>query len=162
MTDSAKRARHGLDDLDVAILSELQTDARITHAELARRLNLSGPAIHQRVKRLERQGFVRRVVALLDRELLGQDLMCFVHVAMQAHHRDRLGTFRETAQRLPEVLECHHLTGEYDFLLKVLAPDRPSLERLLVEKLSTIPGVGRLQTSVVLSEVKHTTAIPIE
>ena len=71
MADSAKRARHGLDDLDVAILSELQSDARITHAELARRLSLSGPAIHQRVRRLERQGYVKRVVALLDRELLG-------------------------------------------------------------------------------------------
>jgi Lrp/AsnC family transcriptional regulator, leucine-responsive regulatory protein len=155
-------ANIGLDDLDIMILQALQTDASLSNAELARRLNLSQPATHNRVKRLERRGYIRRTVALLDRELLGHDLLCFVQVIMQAHHKDRIETFQQAVQAMPQVLECHHLTGEYDFLLKVIAPNRKELERLLVEKLSVIPGVGRIQTNVVLSEVKFTTTIPLE
>lgn len=151
-----------LDELDAAILGMLQEDASLTNAELARRLHISPPAVHSRIKRLKRQGYIQRVVALLDRELLGHDMLCFVQVIMQGHHRDRIDAFRQAVQDIPQVLECHHMTGEYDFLLKVLAYNRTALERLLVEKLSVIPGVARLQTSVVLSEVKRTTAIPLE
>lgn len=153
---------HGLDDLDLAILGILQRDADTSIAELARRLSLSPPATHQRVRRLKQRGYIRQTVALLDQALLGHDLMCFIHVNMQAHHKDRLESFRAAVQDLPEVLECHHVTGEHDYLLKVISPNRKALERLLVEKLSVIPGVGRIQTSVVLSEVKSTTAIPLE
>ncbi len=152
----------GLDETDVMILNQLQTDASLTKADLARQLHLSQPAINQRIKRLEKRGYIQRYVALLDRELLGHDLLCFIQVVMQAHHRDRIGVFRQVVQDMPEVLECHHMTGEFDFLVKVVVPNRKALERLLVEKLSTIPGVARIQTSMVLCEVKNTTAIPLE
>jgi len=162
VTMSDDTTTHGLDDLDLAILRVLQADADTSVAELARSLNLSPPATHQRVRRLKRRGYVRQTVALLDHTLLGHDLMCFVHINMLAHHRDRLDVFSAAVRDLPEVLECHHVTGEHDFLLKVISSNRKGLERLLVEKLSVIPGVGRIQTSVVLSEVKATTAIPLE
>ena len=141
--------RTGLDDIDVEILRLLQDDASISKAELGRRLNLSQPAVHHRVKRLEERGYIQRYVAILDHELLGLDLICFVQV-------------EQAVLAMPEVLDCHHLTGDADFLLKVVAPNRKALEHLLVERLSTLPGVTHLETSVVLREVKHVTALPLE
>jgi DNA-binding Lrp family transcriptional regulator len=152
----------GLDDLDLELLRHLQRDASISKADLSRLLNLSQPAINHRVKRLEARGYVRRYVALLDRELLGLDLLCFVQISVQRHHRDHIVAFEEAVRAMPEVLDCHHMTGEFDFLLKIVVTNRKALETLLVERLSTLPGVTRLQTSVVLSEVKHVTEIPIE
>jgi DNA-binding Lrp family transcriptional regulator len=157
-----KDAHTGLDDLDLELLKRLQTDASASKADLGRHLNLSQPAIHHRIKRLEERGYILRYVALLDRELLGLDLMCFVQVSVQRHHRDHIVAFEQAVLAMPEVLDCHHMTGEFDFLLKVVVPNRRALEMLLVERLSTLPGVTHLQTSVVLSEVKHVTALPLE
>ena len=152
----------GLDELDLALLTHLQRDASISKAEVSRLLTLSQPAVHHRIRRLETRGYIQRYVALLDRELLGLDLLCFVQVSVQRHHRDHIIAFEQAVLAMPQVLDCHHLTGDFDFLLKVVAPNRRALETLLVERLSTLPGVTRLQTSVVLSEVKHVTEIPIE
>ena len=152
----------GLDDLDLDLLRHLQVDSSISKADLGRLLNLSQPAVHHRIRRLEDRGYIQRYVALLDRELLGLDLLCFVQVSVQKHHRDHIVAFEQAVQAMPEVVDCHHLTGEFDFLLKVVVTHRKALETLLVERLSTLPGVTRLQTSVVLSEVKHVTAFPLE
>jgi DNA-binding Lrp family transcriptional regulator len=150
-----------LDELDRHILHELQTDARIANAELARRLNLSPPAVHARVRRLEEQGYIRGYVALLDRERLGFDMFCFIQISLQLHQIEQVNHFRTTIQQIPEVLECHHVTGEYDYLLKIAVRNRQELERLVMEKLTPIPGVARIHTSLVFSEVKTSTALPI-
>ncbi len=152
----------GLDEIDLELLRHLQHDASITKADLGRQLNLSQPAVHHRVRRLEERGYIRRYVALLDRELLGLDLTCFVQVSVQRHHRDHIVAFEQAVQAIPEVLDCHHMTGEFDFLLRVVVTNRKALETLLVDRLSTLPGVAHLQTSVVLSEVKQITALPLE
>jgi Lrp/AsnC family leucine-responsive transcriptional regulator len=151
-----------LDDLDRHILHELQSDARIANAELARRLNLSPPAVHARVRRLEEQGYIRGYVALLDRERLGFDMFCFIQISLQLHQIEQVNHFRTTIQQIPEVLECHHVTGEYDYLLKIAVRNRQELERLVMEKLTPIPGVARIHTSLVFSEVKTSTALPIK
>ncbi len=150
-----------LDELDRHILHELQTDARIANAELARRLNLSPPAVHARVRRLEEQGYIRGYVALLDRERLGFDMFCFIQISLQLHQIEQVNHFRTTIQQIPEVLECHHVTGEYDYLLKIAVRNRQELERLVMEKLTPIPGVARIHTSLVFSEVKTSTALPV-
>jgi Lrp/AsnC family leucine-responsive transcriptional regulator len=150
-----------LDDLDRAILHELQADGRLSNADLARRIGLSPPATHARVRRLERDGVVARYVALLDPEAAGYDLLCFVSVGLRAHHRDEIERFRETVAAMPEVLEVHHVTGEYDYLLRVVLHNRRDLERFAVERLAPIPGIGRIQTSLVLREVKRTTQLPL-
>jgi Lrp/AsnC family leucine-responsive transcriptional regulator len=150
-----------LDELDRHILHELQSDARIANAELARRLNLSPPAVHARVRRLEEQGYIRGYVALLDRERLGFDMFCFIQISLQLHQIEQVNHFRTTIQQIPEVLECHHVTGEYDYLLKIAVRNRQELERLVMEKLTPIPGVARIHTSLVFSEVKTSTALPI-
>jgi DNA-binding Lrp family transcriptional regulator len=151
-----------LDDIDRAILRELQTDGRISNLDLSRRIDLSPPATHARVRRLERAGLIRGYVAIVDRESAGFDLLCFVSVEMQVHQYQGIETFRSHIRAMPEVLECHHLTGEYDYLLKVALRNRRDLERFVVEKLTPIPGIARIHTSLVLSEVKATTALPIE
>ncbi len=150
-----------LDSLDTALLRELQADGRLPNAELARRLNLSPPAVHARLRRLEEQGLIRGYVALLDRERLGYDMLCFVNISLQRHTREHVDHFRECIRTIPQVLECHHVTGEYDYLLKVVVRNRKELEHLLMEQLTPIPGVARIHTSLVLNEVKAATALPL-
>jgi DNA-binding Lrp family transcriptional regulator len=150
-----------LDALDLAILDELQRDGRLANAELARRLNLSPPAVHARVRRLEEQGFVRGYVALLDHDRLGFDMICFIHVTLQMHTSEQVERFRLAVRDMAEVLECHHVTGEFDYLLKVVVRNRQDLERFVVQRLTPLPGMARIHTSLVLNEVKTTTALPV-
>lgn len=151
-----------IDDYDRSILNALQQDGRIANAELARRLNLSPPAIHARLRRLEEAGLITRYAAVLDREKLGFDLLCFVNISLQRHTRRHVDLFRSRIQEIPEVLECHHVTGEYDYLLKVVVRNRKELEHLLMEELTPIPGVARIHTSLVLNEVKAASALPLD
>lgn len=151
----------GLDDMDVQVLRELQADGRISNVELARRVNLSPPATHARIKRLQQQGYIKAAVAILDREKLGFDLLCFIQISLQMHQLEQVERFRQAVRQMPEVLECYHLTGEYDYLLKVVIRNRQDLERFVVGNLTPLPGVARIHTSVVFSEVKSATALPI-
>lgn len=149
------------DEVDFEILRIVQQDGRISNADLARSINLSPPATHARLKRLEQLGYVRQYVALLDREMAGYDMLCFVSVSLQLHQFEAVEQFRALVQQMPEVLECHHLTGEYDYLLKVVVRSRADLERFVVQQLTPIAGMARILTSLVLSEVKMTTAVPV-
>jgi DNA-binding Lrp family transcriptional regulator len=150
------------DKLDQRILDELQKDARISNAELARRVNLSPPATHSRVKRLEEKKIIQRYAAVLDRQMAGYDLLCFVRVSLQLHDLDQVIGFHEAVQIMPEVLECHHVTGDYDYLLKVVAHNTEDLENFLVNRLTPIPGVAQIHTSLVLREVKNSTILPLK
>ncbi len=149
------------DEIDDAILRELQADGRISNADLARAVGLSQAATHGRVRRLERDGVIERYVALVDRELAGFDLLCFVSVGLRAHGHDDVERFRQAVAAAPEVLEVHHVTGEFDYVLRVALRNRRDLERFLVDRLNVVPGIARIQTSVVVREVKRTTALPI-
>ena len=149
-----------LDETDLRILEILQREGRISNAELARQIDLSPPATLARTKRLEEKGVIRSYAALLDSELVGFDMLCFVHVSLQLHQSQQVEGFERAIRVMPEVLECHHVTGEYDYLLKVAIRNRKDLERFAVERLTPIPGVARIHTSLVLSEVKVTTALP--
>ncbi len=151
-----------LDDVDKAALRALQDDGRLTNVDLARRINLSTPATHARVRRLEKDGYIRKYAAVVDREKAGYDLLCFIHISMQMHQLEQVENFRRLVQDMPEVLECHHITGEYDYLLKVVLRNRKDLERFVVDRLTPIPGVARIHTSLVFTEVKSTTALPLE
>ena len=150
-----------LDDLDKALLREVQADGRISNVELARRVNLSPPAVHARVRRLEEQGYIRQYVALLDREKAGYDMLCFISISLQLHQTEEVNRVRKLVQEMPEVLECHHVTGEYDYLLKVVIRNRQDLERFVMKRLTPIPGLARIHTSLVLSEVKSSTILPM-
>ncbi len=159
MTEDSKSSL--LDELDREILRLLQTNGRTSNADLARQTNLSPPAIHARIKRLEQQGYIRQYAALLDWEAAGYDMMCLISVSMQVHQPDAVQNFREAIQRMPEVLECYHVTGEYDYLLKVAIRNRTDLERFLMDELTPIAGIARIHTSLVLNAVKSTTELPL-
>jgi Lrp/AsnC family leucine-responsive transcriptional regulator len=151
-----------LDATDRAILDELQRNARITHTDLAQRVELSAPGVQKRLRRLEEGRVVRRYTAIVDPEAVGYDMLCFVQVTLQRHEPAAVEQFREVVHAMPEVLECYHLTGEYDYLLKVVVRNRKHLETFLLDTLTPAPGMDKIRTSLVLSEIKSTTAIPLE
>jgi DNA-binding Lrp family transcriptional regulator len=103
-----------------------------------------------------------RYVALLAPAALGFDMLCFLQVTLQRHGPAEVDAFRMAVRAMPEVLECHHVTGEYDYLLKVAIRNRQDLERFVVHRLTPAPGVARIHTSLVLSEIKNETALPVE
>ncbi len=151
-----------LDSTDKLILQILQEEGRLSNAELARRVSLSPPATHARMRRLEEEGYIHGYVALLDREKAGFDMLCFVQISLQLHQPQQVEAVRAAIREMPEVLECHHITGEYDYLLKVVIHNRKDLERFVLERLTPVPGVARIHTSLVLTEVKATTALPVD
>ena len=151
-----------LDPTDRQLLDAMQTDSSISNAELARRVQLSPPAVHARLKRLRDEGYIQTTVSLLDPERLGYDMLCFIQVSLQVHQPEAVQAFREQVAQMPEVLECYHVTGSIDYLLKVLIRDKGDLQRFLMEGLTPIPGIARLQTSIVLAEIKSTTVIPLD
>lgn len=151
-----------LDEVDRAILRALQAEGRTTNADLARQINLSPPAVHARVRRLEEQGVVRRYVAVLDREALGYEMLVLISISMERHQRADIERVRTAVKDMPEVLECYHLTGEFDYQLKVVVRNRKELERFVVERLTTIPGIAHIRTSLVFSEIKSTTVLALE
>lgn len=159
-----RKASNGrpLDELDLRILGHLQADSSISAAELARRVALSSPGLQKRLRKLTDAGVILRQVAILQREAVDLDLLCFVQVTLAHHQPDAVAGFRRAVQDLPDVLECHHLTGEFDYLLKVVARNHRDLERFLVERLTPIPGVDKIRTSIVLNEIKSSTALPLE
>ncbi|MBC8334704.1 MAG: Lrp/AsnC family transcriptional regulator [Anaerolineales bacterium] len=150
-----------LDNLDKIILRELQLDARVSNADLARSVGLSPSATLTRVKRLEESEYIKGYATEINRQQIGYDLLCFVSVSLQRHQVSQVENFHEAIQGMPEVLECHHLTGDHDYLLKVVAKNTVDLEHFLVHRLTPIDGVDRIHTRVVLSEVKSSSAIPI-
>ncbi len=150
-----------LNETDLAILREVQQDGRISNVELANRIELSPAATHVRLKRLQSHGYIRSYVALLDQEKMGFDMTCFVSISLRMHGSEELAGFRASAKELPQVLECYHVTGEFDYLLKIVVRNRKELQRFVEHELTPIPGVARIYTSLVLDDIKHSTALPI-
>ncbi len=156
------KAKASLDETDKTILRMLQADGRVSNAEVARRVGLSAPATHARVKRLEHAGVIRQHATLLDREAMGFDMVCFINVSLQLHQYEAIERFKELVQDMPEVLECHHITGEFDYLLKAVFRSRDEWQEFVVNKLTPIPGMARINTSLVLIEIKAMQQLPIE
>jgi len=149
-----------LDELDWRLLAHLQRDARVSTAELGRQLRLSAPGVQKRLRRLEESGVIERYVTVVDRAAVGLDLMCFVLVMLAHHRADSVKRFRAGIMSLPEVLECHYLTGEFDCLLKIVVANHEALQRF-TERLIRIGGVDRVRTSIVLEELKSGTELPL-
>lgn len=162
MIEDAPETALELDTLDRQILHRLQADSSISSAALARELSISSPGLTKRIRKLERAGVIRGQVAVLDRRTLDLDVLCFVQVTLARHQVDEVQGFRAAMRDMPEVLECHHTTGEFDYLLKVVCRNHRALERFLVERLTPVDGVDRIRTSIVLREVKQTTSLPFD
>lgn len=151
-----------LDDIDKQVLCLLQENSRMSSAELARQVSLSTPGLQKRLRKLEENGAIGRYLTLVNREALGLNLLCFAQVTLAHHQPECIGQFCDRVKGLPEVLECHHLSGEFDYLLKVVVANHQHLERFLSEKIARIPSVDRIRTSIVLNEIKASTSLPLD
>jgi DNA-binding Lrp family transcriptional regulator len=150
-----------LDSVDIAILDQLQANARITNVELARAVNLTASPCLNRVRRLEESGVIRQYVTLLDSERLGLHLNVFIQVSLEKQLEDVLNRFEQTVALRPEVMECYLMTGDTDYLLKVLVRDVHELERFILNSLTRIPGVSNIRSSIALKQVRYKTAAPL-
>lgn len=150
-----------LDPKDQLLLTHLQADSKQTHKELALKLGLSVTAVYERVKKLERQGVIKSYVALLDPKVIGTQLTVFCQIRLKEHSKQQVEGFEKEVAHLEEVLECFHVSGEYDYLLKVLVKDMDHFRKFMVTKLTLLQQIGSTQSSFTISEIKNTTAIAL-
>ena len=154
-----------LDKLDKAILRNLQQDGRATFDQIAERIGLSASAVLRRVKRLETAGVIDRYVAIVKPEAVGLGLTAYINVRLEkhseTHKRNPMDVFRASVQTWPEVVECAALTGEMDYLLRLVVHDMQAYSRFIMDVLLKHPSVQDCKTSFMLNQVKSTTAVPV-
>ncbi len=151
-----------LDRTDRKILNCLQENGRISNVALARRVNLTPTPCMERVRRLERDGYIRGYAALLEPGLVDAGLLVFVEIDLLRNSPDAFRDFRREALKLPELLECHLVSGNFDYLLKARVRDMQEYRTLLGEKILALPGVSDSRSYVVMEEVKESTYIPLQ
>ncbi len=150
-----------LDEIDRKILEILQTNAKITNAQLSKDIGLSPAPTLERVKKLENSGIIKSYHAQLDTDKIGLGVHTFVQVTLKGHNKKNIDIFLGEINKIPEVVECHHITGTGDFILKVIAKDITSYQYLMLEKVSEIDVVDSLQSMVILSTFKDSKVIPV-
>lgn len=150
-----------LDSADVRLLECLQGQARLTNVELSERVRLSPSQCYRRLRRLEESGLLRAYVALLDRERLGLGVVAFVNVSLEKQREHPAEAFNQAVQDIPEILECLAVSGEADYLLRVVAVDLKAFSDFLMHRLLRLPMVANVRSSILLDEVKSTTALPL-
>jgi len=149
------------DIIDKNIIRLLQEDSKQTNKELSNKLNLSVTAVYERIKKLENHGVVSKYVALIDKNKIDKSFVAFCHVKLIQHTQDYVVKFEKEVTNLPEVLECYHISGDYDYLLKVIGKDMEAFREFMVNRLTKINHIGSTHSMFVINEVKHTTAITI-
>lgn len=150
-----------LDKIDRNILKILQNNAKITNARLSEEIGLSPAPTLERVKKLDKWGIIKSYHAVLDNAKIGLGVSTFVHVTLKGHNKENIEIFLERINKIEEVIECHHITGTGDFLLKVVAVDIASYQQLMLEKVSDIEVIDSLQSMIILSTFKDSKVLPI-
>ena len=146
-----------MDSTDKEILRHLQQDALLTTKELASRLNLSPTPVYERVRRLEKDGVIKKYVALVDREKIAKDLVVFCSIRLKEHAQEAGAKFVREIVRLNEVQECYNISGDYDFMLKIVVHDMREYQAFLMNKLASLENIGSTHSIFVMSEIKHET-----
>src|SRR3954471_9028525 len=152
---------HALDAIDRKILSQLQSDSRITMQELAEKVGLSISPCHRRVKLLEERGVITRYIAMVDQKSLGLHVSVFISIKLTRQKEEDLDRFAKAISKWEEVLECYLMTGNRDYLLRVVAADLSSYEAFLKNKLTRLDGIASIESSFALSQVKYSIALPV-
>ena len=150
-----------LDAKDYSILKELQRNSKLTNTELAARVRLSPSPCLVRVRALEEQGVITRYVALLDAPKVGLNVSVFIQISLEKQSESALENFETAMARYPEVMECYLMTGDSDYLIRVVVEDMQELQRFIVQDLSKIRGVANIRSSFALKQVKYSTALPL-
>jgi Lrp/AsnC family transcriptional regulator len=156
------RMTDGLDRIDRKILAVLQEDGSLSAAEVAEAVGLSQSPCWRRIQRLKEAGYISKIVAILDRKKLDLRAQLFVHVKVSSNDTHNLQKFSQAIRAFPEVLECHVILGVYDFLLRVVAADMEAYQKFFSEKLCQIPNIREVNSFVAVTEVKSTTAFPLQ
>ncbi|MBT8305949.1 MAG: Lrp/AsnC family transcriptional regulator [Maribacter sp.] len=149
------------DELDLKLIALLQEDCKKTTKEYANHLNLSVTAVYERIKRLEKTGVITKYVALIDKKKVEKAFVVLCHVKLIQHSKNYLLRFEKQVQQLHEVVECYHTSGDYDYILKIYVRNMEAYRDFMVTKLTALNHIGSTQSSFVISEVKHTTRIPL-
>ena len=150
-----------LDQIDRRILEHLQKAPGINASAIGEQVGLSQSACWRRIQRLRDEGIIRDQPVKLDREKVGLNTMVFAHVKLTSHGRSNLASFADAVSQYPEVLDCYVLLGNVDFLLRIVTEDIKAYEQFFFEKLSQHPGIQEVNSSIVMSDIKHTTVLPI-
>lgn len=148
-----------LDAIDLQILKQLQTNSNINIKELAGQLFLTATPVYERIKRLEREGYIMKYVALLDKKKMNLGMTVFCNVRLKEHAKNVGSNFVKDIVALPEIIECYNIAGDYDFMLKILVEDMAGYQDFVMNKLSTIENIGNTQSIFVMGEIKHSTAL---
>ena len=147
------------DATDKKLLELLQKDSKQTNKELSNKLGLSVTAVYERIKKLEKEGFIDRYIAIVNKQKVERDFVVFCHVKLVQHSQEFVVSFEKEVNELNEILECYHLSGDYDYLLKVLVKDMAAFREFMVNKLTRINHIGSTHSMFVINEVKHSYAI---
>jgi Lrp/AsnC family leucine-responsive transcriptional regulator len=150
-----------LDHYDLRILQLLQHDARLTNKEIADKIGKSVSPVYERIRKLEDEGVIRQYVAVLDKKKIDKSLTAYTHVQLKEHADHMMKSFEKEVTRIPEVMECYHMTGQYDYLLKVASKDMDEYYSFIISKIAKLPNVGTVQSFFVLFEAKKETAYRI-
>ncbi|GAA4304488.1 Lrp/AsnC family transcriptional regulator [Aestuariibaculum suncheonense] len=150
-----------LDEIDFRILKILQHRSNLTTKELAAKVNLSTTPVFERVKKLEKAGYIKNYVAVLDAEKLNKGLMVFCNVTLKEHTREIGNQFVQDVLSLKEVVECYNISGDYDFFLKILVSDMKEYQNFVLDRLGSIKNIGSAHSTFVMGEIKNSYAVPI-
>lgn len=150
-----------LDSTDLLILQELQQDGHLTIKELSQKVHLSVSPVYERVRRLEREGFIKGYVAVLDAEKMDCGFVAFCYLKMKQHSHENAVQIMERVQDIPEIVECHNVSGDFDFLLKIYVKNMKQYQEFVMRILGDIPAIGSLNSSFVLGEVKNSHRLPL-
>lgn len=150
-----------LDPIDLGILRLLQQDSKSTIKEMAAELGLTVTPVYERIRRLERDGYIEGYVALLSREKIDLSLIAYCNVSIKEHATHYIKLFEREVLSLSEVMECYHVGGGFDYLLKIVVRDMDAYQHFISDKLAALENIGRVQSSFVMKEIKHSTAYPL-
>ncbi|WP_310379929.1 Lrp/AsnC family transcriptional regulator [Flavobacterium sp.] len=150
-----------MDTTDKKLLQLLQTDTKKTIKELSLKLNLSVTAVYERIKKLEREGIIDKYVALLNRNKINKGFVVFCHLKLLQHTKEFINQFEKEVVKLDEVLECFHVSGDYDYILKICVKDMDEYREFLVTKLTTLNHIGSTHSTFMIGEVKNTTVYSV-
>lgn len=151
-----------LDKTDIQILGFLQKDSKLTNKEIAAQLNLTTTPVYERIKKMEREGVIDKYVALINPLKVGLQLTAFCNVSLKEHSKIFIEKFENEIATFPEVSECYHIAGMYDYLLRVVIADMSAYQNFIINKLATLENIGQVQSSFVMTKIKSSTAIDLE
>lgn len=152
---------HRIDEIDKRIISELQRDGKMKIKELANLLNLTTSPVFERIKKLENEGIIPAYHARVDPKKLGFQLVAFCSITLDNHHKATIEQFVKDVAELSEIMECYHIAGLFDYLLKIVVVDMESFQYFITQKLAVLKNISRVQSSFVMTEIKHTQQLPL-